>query len=351
MNDIFSKVLFIGPKNPYGGIGSVLKTYQNNIQSFNIIETYKKQYLFFNIFYFIYKLMKIKFFLILNKQIKIVHIHSASKGSFIRKVIIAMIAKSYNKKVIFHMHGGQFKEYFEHLKWSKSFFLNILNKFDLFICLTNDWRLYYEQELGLKNVMVLGNPINISPNIVKKPLNKVLNLLFLGSLNQNKGIFDLLDYLETNVYFKTQRINLSIGGTGDVDKLMNKINNSLYSNQIIFLGFIEGDLKAEAFTACDIFILPSYYEGLPVSILEAMGYAKPVIATRVGGIPSVVNNNTNGWLFKAGNFNELDPILDEIIENRFPLEQYQNNAYNIASNYSSDNILSRLSNEYTKLVN
>lgn len=351
MNDIFSKVLFVGPKNSYGGIGAVLRTYHNNIKSFKLIETHKDQLLFFNIFYFIYVLLKINIFLLFNHKIKIVHIHSASNGSFVRKVIIAMIAKSLNKKVIFHMHGGQFKEYFDHLKWSKPFFLNILNKFDLFICLTNDWRLYYEQELGLKNVMVLGNPVNISPRVIIKSINKPLKLLFLGTLNKKKGIFELLDYLENNYHFKSQKIHLSIGGIGETEKLYDKINNSVYKNQISYLGFVDGNMKAKAIIACDIFILPSYYEGLPVSILEAMGYAKPVIATRVGGIPSVVNNNTNGWLFKAGNFYELDPILDEIIENRFPLEQYQNNAYNIASNYSSDNILSRLSNEYTKLAN
>jgi hypothetical protein len=71
----------------------------------------------------------------------------------------------------------------------------------------------------------------------------------------------------------------------------------------------------------------------------------------VGGVASVVKVNQSGWLFDAGEFSQLDQILDEIINQKFPLKEYQINAYNIAKTFSSQNILSDLSKVYNKLLN
>ena len=351
MEDIYSKVLFIGPLNSYGGIGAVLRTYQKNIKHFNFIPTHKDQSKIQNIFHFIYSLFEFNYYIISNKQIKIVHIHSASKGSFVRKIIIAMIAKIYGKKVILHMHGGQFKEYINNLSWSKFIFIYLMNQVDLFICLTEGWECYYKNHLGLKNVAILGNPVKIEDNLFQKPPSDELSLLFLGTLNDKKGIFDFLDYISTNEHFKNYKIHLKIGGTGETERLINSISDTKYLNQIEYLGFVSGDQKHEAIKACDMFILPSYYEGLPVSILEAMGHGKPVIATNVGGVSSVVKEHSNGWLFEPGNFQQLDIIFDEIVKKQFHLDQYQLNAYHIAGQYACQNILIQLSNEYKKLLN
>ncbi len=351
MEDIYSKVLFIGPLNSYGGIGAVLRTYHKNIKHFNFIPTHKDQSKIQNTFHFIYSIFEFNYRIIFNKQIKIVHIHSASKGSFVRKIIIAMIAKLYGKKVILHMHGGQFKEYFKTLLWSKFIFVYLMNQVDLFICLSSEWENYFKNKIGLNNVTVLGNPVKIENKLFQKPASDELSLLFLGTLNKKKGIFDLIDYISTNEHFKNYKIRLKIGGTGETERLINSISATKYLNQIEYLGFVSGDQKHEAIKACDMFILPSYYEGLPVSILEAMGQGKPVIATNVGGVSSVVKEHSNGWLFEPGQFQQLDIIFDQIVKKQFQLDQYQLNAYHIASQYACQNILIQLSDEYKKLLN
>ncbi len=351
MEQFYEHVLFIGPKNEYGGIGAVLRTYEKNIKNFNLIYSHKDQSTIDNIFYFIFTILKLNYFLIFNHKIKIIHVHSASKGSFIRKLFFSINAKLYRKKVVFHMHGGQFKAYYNQLKWSKKFIKLFLNQLDLFICLTEDWATYFKYELGIKRVAILGNPIHINSNYNQKPSSDTLNLLFLGTIHSKKGIFDLIHYLGTNIYFKQQKIHLKIGGLGEVDRLNNLISDPFYKDQIQYLGFISGDQKYDVISSCDMFILPSYYEGLPVSILEAMGYGKPIIATNVGGVASVVKNNTTGWLFEAGQFGQLDHILDEIFQKKSQLNQYQINAYQTAMNFSCQNILTQLSNEYKKILN
>lgn len=351
MNRDFSNVLFVGPQNAYGGIGAVLRTYKKNMHHFNFIPTHKDHSKMLSTLYFIYSLYKINIFLLRNNHIKIVHVHSASKGSMIRKMMITLFALLYHKIAVFHMHGGQFKAYYNELTWSKFIFRKLLNSAHLFICLTEDWKQYYENELGIKNVLVLGNPIDVQSNLLLKPLGNELKLLFLGSINSKKGIFDLLEYLETNDYFKNGKISLTIGGTGEEEKLLHLIHASKYKHKIQFLGFVEGQLKQSAIESCDVFILPSYFEGLPVSILEAMSHGKPVIATQVGGVASIVKVNQSGWLFEAGNFKQLDAIFEEIIEGKCAFENLQVNAFNIAKTFSSQNILTDLSRVYKKLLN
>ena len=350
MPDIFSKVLYVGPLNPYGGIGAVSRTYEENIKQYNFIATHKDQSKLGNTIFFTYSLVKLVTFLFLNRNIKIVHLHSASKGSFIRKIIIALFAKIGSKKVVFHMHGGQMKKFYGQLTWSRIIFKSILSKIDVFICLTEEWKNYFQNQLELQNVVVLGNPVKIANAVTHKPFNNTISLLFLGTLNPNKGIFDLLTYLRSNVYFKNKQIRLLIGGTGDVDTLNGIIHDAAFLNQIKYIGFVSGQSKEDAIKDCDVFILPSYFEGLPVSILEAMGHGKPVISTRVGGIPSVVQENKNGWLFNAGDFRQLDKIFDEIIHQKFPLKLYQQNAYNTASEFSSEKVLLNLSGIYKNLL-
>lgn len=351
MSDVFSKVLFVGPLNPYGGIGAVLRTYEQNIEPFNFIATHKDQSKLGSICYFIVSLMKINATLLCNRKIQIVHIHSASKGSFVRKTIISLLAKSWNKKVVFHMHGGQIKDFYNQLSWSKYFFKKVIKGIDLFICLTEEWKSYFEIHFGLEHILVLGNPVPIANNILHKPFKQVISLLFLGSINPKKGIYDLLNYLYANPYFQNKQIQLTIGGIGEVDKLFHLIQQPEALNQIQYIGFVEGQVKNDVIQHCDFFILPSYYEGLPVSILEAMGFGKPIIATRVGGIPSVVKEHRNGWLFDAGDFKQLDPIFDEILNQQFPLHQYQQNAYEMASDYSSEKIMSHLALHFKNLIN
>jgi glycosyltransferase involved in cell wall biosynthesis len=81
------------------------------------------------------------------------------------------------------------------------------------------------------------------------------------------------------------------------------------SDSVDFLGWVDGELKLKLLRDADVFVLPSYNEGLPMSVLEAMSWAKPVIATRVGGIPELITTGTNGILIDAGDQEQLSSAL------------------------------------------
>jgi glycosyltransferase involved in cell wall biosynthesis len=100
-----------------------------------------------------------------------------------------------------------------------------------------------------------------------------------------------------------------------------------------------------------VYVLPSYNEGLPISILEAMSYGKPVISTSVGGIPEIVKPGYNGWLFKPGDHAALNLIMEEVLGNRERLKEYGNNSMKTTSNYTPKAVVKSLEKLYAKMLN
>jgi glycosyltransferase involved in cell wall biosynthesis len=346
---VFGNVLYFGPFSDYGGMGSVLKMYAQNIQDFKYISTYSNSEKAYKLFFFIGVLFKSVYVLLIDREIKIMHLHSASNTSFMRKSLLSILGKLFGKKVIFHIHSGTFDQLYHRNKFTTYFIKYFLQHVDKVVCLSNEWLDYYEKEIGLKNVVVIGNPVMLSPG--KDIVNNtgILHLLFLGELGNRKAIFHLIEYLSTNKYFLNNQIRLTIGGNGEVDRLEKTLLDPALNRHIYFAGFVNDKLKSKLLKACDIFILPSFFEGLPVAILEAMAFGKPIISTTTGGIPSIVHNGYNGWLFPPGAFYELDDILDEIFNNTTILNTYGRNAYQVASRFSPVVINGQLADLYSSI--
>lgn len=339
----YNHVLYIGPEDKNGGIGAVLKIYNKYLYNFKLLTTNSSNNLPLKVFKFSITIILYCIILINDKFIKIIHLHSASNGSFTRKIILSIIGKAFNKKIIFHIHGGSFDKFATKSFIYKKIIQFLLKKMNVIICLSESWKSFFETELDLKNIFVLGNPIELKSFGTFFDNSNTLKLLYLGSLNQQKGIFDFIEYLKSNKYFKDKKIILSIGGIGDIASLQKSLENT--DHQIEYLGWLDDIRKDKALNECDIFILPSYIEGLPVSILEALAYSKPIIATNVGGITSIVKSGINGWIFNPGNFQQLDEVFDEIFKNDFSC--YNLNSYVIASQFSTDSIFEKLSKIYS----
>ena len=288
--------------------------------------------------------------LIKDKSINVVHIHSASNGSFIRKSIVLLVTKTFSRKAILHIHGGSFKEYFASSEIRSKYILAILNMSDTVICLSDEWETYFKNQLGVKNVKVLSNPIEMPELANRQKESGRLELLFLGAVVPAKGIFDLLEYLTTNIYFKTGKIRLHIGGEGDSHHLNMLIQKHGINDSVVHHGWVENEAKSRLMNMMDIFILPSHIEALPMSILEAMSYAKPIISTNVGGIPSLVKDGYNGWLYNPSKIHQLDQVFDEIFADKTRLLAYGNNSRDEALKYDIQTVAAKLNSIYTDVL-
>jgi glycosyltransferase involved in cell wall biosynthesis len=252
-------------------------------------------------------------FLIMTFQYDIVHIHVSSRASFWRKSPFIIISKLFRRKIIFHLHGSEFKIFFDQelsgLK--KSIALRIINLPDLIITLSESWKRWVEDIVSIPNVIFIHNsicPIKSDNTIVKKRHQ----LLFLGRIGERKGAFDLIEALAMD-NLKDCDFELLMGGDGDLVAAKNLVKTYNLEEKIKFIGWVKGEEKIRLLQESSIFLLPSYNEGMPMSLLEALATGLPIIASTVGGIPQQVTDGSEGFLVTAGNINLLNLRIYELI--------------------------------------
>lgn len=130
-------------------------------------------------------------------------------------------------------------------------------------------------------------------------------VLFLGRLVREKGVETLLK-AHANSSAGWRLVVAGTGPLGDVLKAQHKPD--------IFAGHLAGDVLKETIDRAAVVVVPSeWYENCPMSVLEAMAYSKPVVGSRMGGIPELVEDGKTGLLFDAGNVNELTAVLDKLM--------------------------------------
>lgn len=344
-------ILFIGPIHDRGGIGTVVNQYKKHFKESVHISTYPCDIKTNRIREFITGLIRIHFALKRDLKIKIIHVHCASKGSFYRKSIVLLLGKIHEKKIIMHMHGGNFKEFYNESSIIKLYIRHILKKSDKVICLSDEWETFYSNELGLKNTIVVENSVEIKKIVPQEKSRSVIRLIFLGKICREKGIFDLIDFLLSNNHFLNGNIHLTICGMGEDENMKDLIEKIKVEKSIEYKGWVEGEEKEKLIQQSDIFILPSYFEGVPMSILEAMSYSKPIISTNVGGIPSIVKEKHNGWLVRPGKLENLSMVFDEIFMNPFLLELYGINSLKMSVNNNPKKMFEKLDHLYEEIIN
>ena len=350
-----NNVLYIGPdhRNHRGGIGAVIDVYSKHITPFKFIPTYVTESFFKQFVTYIASVFKLIWVCITDRQIKILHIHHASRGSFMRKSVMVLIGKIFGKKVILHIHGGGFHNFYKRARLMKPIIRWILEHADAVICLSEMWKNYYSNTFKLKRLVIINNVIEspLTSPVSRLPSNGSLKLLFLGHVTEKKGVFDLLKVLASGREDFRHKVKFTIGGIGEVERLEKAISDNQFNGDVSFAGWVNGTKKAELLNNCDVYVLPSYFEALPISILEAMSYGKPVISTNVGGIPEIVKPGFNGWLFQPGDHQALNNILVEAMENKELLKQYGNNSLSISKKYTPESVFQSLNDLYKQILN
>jgi glycosyltransferase involved in cell wall biosynthesis len=296
-------------KKPTGGISKVLNEYSKIFDEFHFIATTKRVNKFFIICIAVLAYFKL-FFVLLLRQYEIVHIHSASYNSFWRKSLYISLANFMKKKTICHIHGGGFRLFYHK---NEARVKKILAKCDVIVALSESWKMFFENEVGCKNVVIINNIIPYPKIKIVKKTVEICYLLFLGMIEEKKGIFDLLDTIKINKTNFEGRIKLFVCGEGETERLKNFIRDNLLDNLVEYKGWVANEDKEYLLSMADIYILPSYIEGLPISILEAMSYSLPIISTPVGGIPEIVTDNVNGFLIEPGNKKQIKEAIEKLI--------------------------------------
>lgn len=311
--DISCRILTIGtdfrPCN--GGISVLLNGYSTFFEEFKFIKSTKKGNKIVKFFCFVQSIFLLFLYCLFDSQIQIVHIHTATFSFLRREKWYVYIAHWLGKKTIVHIHGGAFEVICE--KYNQQL-QKIYKNVDCVVCVSN----YLQDLVKLYKIsdetIVIPNFIE-KPNVIKKSqTTNCVVLTFLGTIDDNKGIFDVIDVIGKNQNYFRGKIQFYIGGLGQKQRLIQQITSYGIGDFVQYLGFVNGNDKVELLSKTDIYIQPSYAESFGISILEAMSYGASIISTNVGGIPEVVDIN-NGFLVTAGDYKVLYKKMKLLIEN------------------------------------
>lgn len=334
----------------HGGIAAVLQYYRPYFERFNFLPSSRRLTFPDKLRYDLGSLLRLGWTLLTDKKIRLVHIHTAAGGSFTKHLHYARLARLMGRRVVLHCHASRFRVWYESLPSRKQArVLRELSRLDRLIVLSQSWKAYF-REIGMAEgqIEVLHN---ITPPAALMRTERAegtpLRLLFLGEIGPRKGVFDLLEAMRLLKERQPGAFSLAIGGNKREEELRSAIREKGLEDCVCFHGFVSGDKKAALLSGTDVFVLPSYNEGLPISILEAMSYGCAILSTPVGGIPEVVRGN--GILVTPGDVSAMAEGLSRMQDDTLR-QQMGKESLETVQGYYPQAVLSHLRSLYLSLL-
>ncbi len=289
---------------------------------------------------------------------RICHVGTAFGISFLKHSVCVVIARAFGSRVLLHPHCSLSALYSERSRLWQWYFRQIIRLTNGVIALSSEWKQVSEivpksQVYFLPNAIDLTTYRRIAQDRLMCPKqNSIVHILYLGYLGRAKGTFDLLDTAQ-RISQEVVGISFELVGSehcpGELFQLYQDINIRKLSRVVKIHEPVFGVGKLACFRDADIFVYPSYSEGMPMAVIEAMASVLPIVATNVGGLPDLVRNGVNGILVEPGRSDQLATALLKIASNLKLGRSMQNESAQIAlENYDIEQHVMRLLDVYAK---
>lgn len=289
-----------------------------------------------------------EFFLLLClRRVSIIHVHMSSRASFWRKALFLLMAGAFRVPRIIHLHGSEFAVFYEKecSSLAKRFVRFVFDSAECVVVLSETWKKWVSSVSGNQHVVCIYNPVLMPES---DPVGVADNsaLLFMGRLGRRKGTYDLVNAAARIA----QPFTLILAGDGDIEEIRNLASELGVSDKVEITGWVRGDQKDALFKRACLYVLPSYNEGLPMGILEAMAQGLPIVSTPIGGIPEAVGEGREGFLVQPGDIETLARTLERLVSDR-DLRRKTGAAARarVSSTFSVDQILPQVERIYGEL--
>jgi glycosyltransferase involved in cell wall biosynthesis len=310
-------VLMVGTGGTMGGIGSVVRAYSQSslFRKFRIkyVATHQGGGLIARIVAAA-RGWVVVFWSLCRLEAPLVHIHLSSRGSFFRKLGVCSLARLFRRPYILHVHGSEFMQFYEHecgpltkraVQWT-------FENAGLMLALSEQWKSLLLSICPSAHIEVLPNGVPI-PDVSSKPEHaSIQTILFLGRLGKRKGTYELVNAFH-RIANRFPDAVLICAGDGDVKELQALAAELGIADKTKFPGWTTAEQTRHYLSVSSIFALPSYAEGLPMALLEAMSWQLAVISSPVGGIPTVLRDQENGLLVTPGDVDSLSRALSSLL--------------------------------------
>jgi glycosyltransferase involved in cell wall biosynthesis len=251
----------------------------------------------------------------LRQRPHVVHIHFASYGSSVRKMLIARLAMASGARVVMHAHGGAYGEFWKRMPGiARAGTLRTLRRVDRLIVLGERWREFFAS-IGVPadRIVVLPNPVALPARLPTRLPRSQVRLVYLGLIASRKGTFDLIEALALLQPDCRARLRLIVAGNGEMQRLRELVVRHGLESCVELRDWIGPAERDQLLASAHAFVLPSYVEGLPMSLLEAMAWGLTPISTPVGSIPEYVCDGVNGWLVQPGAVAQLARAIERVV--------------------------------------
>ncbi len=370
-------ILLVGPfPPPQGGVAAINELIYNccNRRNCQVImlnsAEHKHRYRitsvtgFLNLFFQLKQIYKFVVLAIRNKDC-IIHIAVSSYWGFYKSSLFILIGAILKKKIVSHLHGGAFEKFYvNNNRLIRRYIRFIFNKSDLILTLAQYWYKIVTEiiQVAPAKVQILHNcygvefnqlPISHAELEMERGKESLVKILFVGALSRKKGVLDLIEICAEIKKHFTQFILYIAGGekeSGILIKIRQAIHYHDLTDQIQLIGEVANQKKLDYFLKSQIFVLPSYVENLPISLLEAMRAGMSIVSTPVGAIPEIIKENENGFLIPAGDLHQFASKIIQLCNDKSLRDRISQKNLRQALNYfNPETYIARLINIYKDL--
>lgn len=281
---------------------------------------------------------------------ELVHMHTAFGASFTRSVPFIKLASKRSIPIVNHIHSDDWTAFYECASLEKrKLVAEAYRSCDRVVALSDEWRDILATILPSSKIVVLENFTPVyEPDFTPNYSNKVV--VFMSRLERIKGC-ELLPKICESVISQVPDATFLICGEGSMGELLRKeLSARSLDRSVKMMGWVDSDKKIDLLKMGALFLLPSYGEGMPMCILEAMGVGLPVVATKVGGVPRLVENGVNGYLFNPGDSDSIASSIIELLNNPVKMDRMGKEAKSRARSRSFGPYSERLKAIYDDLL-
>ena len=271
----------------------------------------------------------------------VIHYNMPLMGAaVIRDYLLLQVAHKLGNPIVLHVHGGNYMKNRQRPWLIQKLIDAVFSWAKHIIVLSDDEKHIVEQDFNVDNVYSLPNCIDLTE--VRDYKRKFeaehpLSILYLGRIEKNKGI----DYiLEAAKKLKGDKVpfTLHLAGKEETqDEYIPQFKSEL-GESFIYHGVVFGKMKYDLLKQCDVFLLPSFYEGLPMSLLETMSYGQVPVVTPVGSIPTVVTDKVNGLYVGVRNSDDIVSSIHHLCTDKALLSRLSLEAQNTIVSLFDDKI-------------
>ena len=274
----------------------------------------------------------------ITRNVVLTHVNLSTGGSPIRKFLFIVVSRLFFVPTVLHIHSGKFDLVLSARKTSRLWKAIVEMEFKFangIIAISQRQLTYFREKLKDQKIhtQYLANAVDVvagSTQIPRHDKTKTYDFVFVGRISEEKGALVLRDAL---LELRHMGIRIAFVGSDEVNFWRFPEESKLRNHDIEFYGEVSHDQTIQVISRSKFLVLPSLVENFPIVILEAFSLGLPVIATEVGEIPFIIENNLSGLLVKAGDFTQLAEAIKKYLTNPGLITEHSKNASDRVSRF------------------